>query len=101
MSSAALQSDFILQAVFTVCSSSDVAVSIAAACTELPGAVFVGEFQEYFDSDRRVQFAPNVLNAAGTVALVDCDRDPEQALSTMQSLHAAGLKNIKVVGLGT
>jgi len=92
-----LQSDQTMQAVFSVCASPDVATAATTACAEVTGSSFVGEFHEYFSGGRRPEFTQALKAATGCVALVDCDRDPELALRTMERLHAMLLRNLSVV----
>jgi pilus assembly protein CpaE len=101
MSGVTPQSEQLLVAVFSVCASSEVSAACAAACAELAETKFVGEFRDYISPERRPQFAPAVLEAGCVVAIVDCDRDPEQALVAMQWLRTMTLHNLKVVGLGS
>jgi len=101
MSKDALQSDQTMQAVFSVCASPDVAAAASAACGEVTGSSFVGEFHDYFSGDRRPEFTHALKAATGCVALVDCDRDPELALSTMERLRSMLLINLSVVAYST
>jgi pilus assembly protein CpaE len=101
MSTLGIQPEVILQAVFSICAGADVAAAAAVACPQVAGSQFVGEFQEYFSGERRIEFSPEVCKAGSAVALVDCDRDREQALATMERLRASGPANSKVIGVGT
>jgi len=96
-----VQSDNALQAVFSVCASADVSTAAIAACSEVSGSTFIGEFHDYFSADRRPDISPALKAAAGCVALVDCDRDPELALSTMERLRTMLLKNLSIVAYAT
>ncbi|ADW67537.1 AAA family ATPase [Granulicella tundricola] len=95
------QFDHAVQAVFSVCASPDVASAAMAACPEVQGSVFAGEFNDYFSGERRPQISQTLKAATGCVALVDCDRDPEQALQTMERLRALMLRNLSVVAYAT
>lgn len=101
MPSETLQFDHVIQAVFSVCASTDVANAAMAACEDVAGSSFVGEFHEYFNSERRPQFSQTLKAAAGCVALVDCDRNPELALETMERLRNVALKNLSIVAFST
>jgi pilus assembly protein CpaE len=95
------QFDQAVQAVFSVCASPDVSAAAMAACPEVPGSVFAGEFNDYFSGERRPQISQALKAATGCVALVDCDRDPELALQTMERLRSLMLRNLSVVAYAT
>lgn len=101
MPNSTLQFDHTAQAVFSVCASPDIADAAVAACEGLVGSSFVGEFHEYFNGERRPQFSPGLKSASSTVALVDCDPDPELALETMERLRSASLKNVSIVAFSS
>lgn len=101
MSADTHQSDHPLHAVFSICASPDVARAATEACGDVPNSEFIGEFHDYFTPERRPQLPPTVKGAAGCVAVVDCDRDPERALVTMERLRTMQLKNLNVVGYST
>ncbi len=91
----------VLQAVFSVCASRDVTASALAAADSVPGAEFAGEFQEYITADRRPQFSSLLRNAPSSVAIVDCDRDPEIALLTIERLQQVFNNRIHLVAVST
>jgi pilus assembly protein CpaE len=90
-----------IHAVFCVCATPDVATAATEACTELSSVEFVGEFHDYFSPERRPQLSPSLKAASVCVAIVDCDRDPEMALNTMERLRTMGLKNLSIVAFAT
>ncbi len=89
------------QAVFSVCASPDVSISAAAACAAVSGSSYVGEFKEYFSHDRRPQLSPALTKATGCVALIDCDRDPDLALRSMEQLRTLLIRNLSIVAYST
>jgi pilus assembly protein CpaE len=91
--------EHIAQAVFSVCASSDVSPAAMQAVGLIPGSEFIGDFPEYITADRRPQFSAAMKGAAGCVALIDCDRDPEQALETMERLQAAFPNRLSLVAV--
>jgi pilus assembly protein CpaE len=93
--------DNTLQAVFSICASPDVTAAASAACEDFAGSGFAGEFSDYFSAERKPQFPPSMKDATGSVALVDCDRDPELALGTMERLRLLSLRNLSVVAVAT
>jgi len=95
------QIDQNIQAVFCVCASPDVSATAMAACGEKAGSSFVGEFQDYFSGERRPEFSHALKSATGCVALVDCDRNPELALGTMERMRGMLLRNLSVVAYAT
>ena len=95
------QPDHAIHAVFCVCATPDVATAATEACAELPSVEFVGEFHDYFSPERRPQLSPALKTASVCIAIVDCDRDPEMALSTMERLRSMALKNLSVIAYAT
>ncbi len=91
----------IVQAVFSVCAAPEVSATTLTAVASVEGAEFIGEFQEYIAADRRPEFAPAVKNALGIVALVDCDRDHELALETMERLQQTFLHKVNLVAVAS
>lgn len=91
----------VLQAVFSVCASLDVTTAAMAASDGIPGTEFAGEFQEYITAERRPQFSSLLRNAPSSVAIVDCDRDPEFALLTMERLQQVFNNRIHMVAVST
>jgi pilus assembly protein CpaE len=94
-------SEHTVHAIFSVCASPDVAAAAIEATAEISGSEFVGEFHDYFTPDRRPQLSASLKAATVCVAVVDCDRDPELALSTMERLRTMGLKNLSIVAFST
>jgi pilus assembly protein CpaE len=90
-----------VHAIFSVCASPDVAAAAIEATAEISGSEFVGEFHDYFTPDRRPQLSASLKAATVCVAVVDCDRDPELALSTMERLRTMALKNLSIVAFST
>jgi pilus assembly protein CpaE len=72
-----------------------------SASSNIPGALFAGEFRDYITAERRPQFSPLLKNADSCVALIDFDRDPELAIETTERLHQIFLKKIGIVGIGS
>ncbi len=87
------------QAIFCVCTTDDV-VRAAADCSS-DGFFFAGAFADYITAERRPHFPPSMKAAAGCVALVDFDKDPQLALQTVERLRQIFLKRISVVIVGT
>ena len=90
-----------IHAVFSVCATPDVATAATEACAKLPSIEFVGEFHDYSSPERRPQLSPALRTASVCIAVVDCDRDPEMALNTMQRLRSMALKNLSVIAYAT
>jgi pilus assembly protein CpaE len=101
MSKEAKNSEQAVQAVFSVCASVDVHAAAEAACGELDGSAFVGEFSDYFSGERRPQLSHEVQEARSVVALIDCDRDAELALQSMERLRSMNIRNLQVAALGS
>jgi pilus assembly protein CpaE len=101
MTNASAQPERLNQAIFCVCVDDAVVEAIASASLRVPGAHFAGEFRDYITSEKRPQFSPTLKNAASCVALIDFDRDPEQAIQTTERLHQIFLKKISIVAVGS
>ena len=91
----------ISQAVFSVCASEEVAAAAIEAVSKVEGSEFIGQFQEYISADKRPQFPDSLLNAGGCVALIDCDRDGELALQTMERLHQTFSHNLRLIAIAS
>jgi pilus assembly protein CpaE len=89
------------QAVFSVCATPDVATASSAATQSVNGAEFVGEFQEYITGDKRPQFPGVINNSESVVALIDCDRNPEAALETIDRLRSIFQQRVSLVAIAT
>jgi pilus assembly protein CpaE len=89
------------QAIFSVCANEEVVQAAISASSNIPGALFAGEFRDYITAERRPQFSPLLKNADSCVALIDFDRDPELAIETTERLHQIFLKKIGIVGIGS
>jgi len=89
----------VLQAVFSVCLSSEDAAAAVTSVGRVAGAEFAGEFEEYLSADRRPQFPGAIKAAQGCVALIGCDRDAELALETMERLQQIFPRQITLVAV--
>jgi pilus assembly protein CpaE len=98
---AASRPDQILQAIFSVCASEDVADAVMEAAGKVTGAQFIGQFQEYLSAEHRPQFPDVVKNAGGCVALIDCDKDRNLAFETMERLQQNFTHNLKLIAIST
>jgi len=76
----------IVQAVFSVCIPNEVVSGMIEAVAAVPSSDFIGQFQEYIAGEKRPQFPDVMKEAAGCVALIGCDQNPELALETMDRL---------------
>ncbi len=91
----------IAQAVFSVCTTPEVSSTALVSVSTVPGAVFAGEFQEYIAGDLRPEFPQAIKSAMGIVALIDCDRDPELALETMERLQQTFLHKVNLIAVAS
>ena len=100
MSTESVRTGQVSQAVFSICASPALTALAVQACSQISSSNFEGEFQEYFSADRELQFSPGVRAAADCVALIDCERNPEQALTTMERLRTMKLPGLNIIGFG-
>ena len=89
----------VIQAVFSVCATPDVAMAAQDAVATVSGAEFIGEFQEYISADKRPEFPPVLTEAVGCVAIIDCDQNPELALETMERLTQTFLHKVSLIAI--
>ncbi len=89
------------QAVFCVCTSDDVVRAAADCSSDTDGFFFAGAFADYITAEKRPHFPPVMKAAAGCVALVDFDTDPELALKSVERLRQIFLKRISIIAVGT
>ncbi len=87
-------------AIFSVCADADLVSTATSAAFNISGAVYAGEFRDYITAEKRPQFSPVLKNAACCVALIDFDRDPEQAIATTERLRQIFHQKIGIVGIG-
>jgi len=80
-------------ALFSICATPDVVSAALTASSEISGSEFVGEFHDYFTPDRRPQLSATIKASNMCVAVVDCDRDPEMAISTMEAAYDAAAES--------
>jgi len=91
----------VVQAVFSVCVPNEVALVAMEAVAAVPGADFLGQFEEYISAEKRPQFPDVMKEATGCVALVYCDRDPELALQTMDRLRQTFEQKLRLIAVAT
>lgn len=91
----------ITQAVFSVCATNDVVAAGTDAATATSGSLFAGEFHGYITADKRPQFSSLMKDAPNCVALIDCDRDPELALETMERLQDIFLNRLNIIAISS
>jgi len=90
-----------VQAVFSVCASSEDAAAVMIAVSRVAGSEFAGEFHEYISIDRQPQFSSALKTAPSCVALIDCDGDPELATQTIRRLQQTFPNRISLVALSS
>lgn len=93
--------DQVNQAVFCVCTTGDVVAACTEAANASAGTIFAGEFHDYITADKRPQFSPVMKGAPSCVALIDCDRDPELALETMERLQDIFLNRLNIIAVSS
>lgn len=101
MQTKTLQSDQVLQAVFSVCIPDEVISRLTTAIAAVPGANFIGQFQEYLTGDKRPQFPDAMKEAAGCVALIGCDLNPDLAIETMERLRQTFQHKLSLVAVSS
>lgn len=87
--------------VFTVCVDEQTAASVMDGCAYTPDTEFSGEFHDYLGRGKRPQFSQRVKDAAACIAIVDFDRDPDQAAQTAETLHQMFPGRMGIVAVST
>lgn len=73
--------------IFSICADAEASAGFQAGQAYLADSEFAGEFHSYFSRGRRPQFSQRIRDAAGLIAIIDFDQDPEDAVSTAAVLE--------------
>ena len=84
---------------FTVCADQDTVARVIDGCAFVADTEFAGEFHDYISRNKRPQFSQRVKDSTTCVAIIDFDRDPEQAAVTAQILHQMFAGRIATVAI--
>lgn len=72
---------------FTVCVDPDTVANVMDGCAYAADTEFAGEFHDYMGHHKRPQFSQRVKDAAAQIALIDFDRNPDEAVQSAEILH--------------
>ena len=73
--------------VFTVCVDPETVANVMDGCAYAADTEFAGEFHDYMGLHKRPQFSQRVRDSAAQIALIDFDRNPEEAAQSAEILH--------------
>jgi pilus assembly protein CpaE len=73
--------------VFTVCVDPETVANVMDGCAYAADTEFAGEFHDYMGLHKRPQFSQHVRDSAAQIALIDFDRNPEEAARSAEILH--------------
>lgn len=73
--------------VFTVCVDPETVANVMDGCAYAADTEFAGEFHDYMGHHKRPQFSQRVRDSAAQIALIDFDRNPEEAARSAEILH--------------
>jgi pilus assembly protein CpaE len=73
--------------VFTVCADEETVTNAMDGCAYAPETEFSGAFHEYIGRNKRPKFSQRVKDSAACIAIIDFDRNVEQAVQTTLLLH--------------
>ena len=73
--------------VFTVCVDPETVANVMDGCAYAADTEFAGEFHDYMGRHRRPQFSQRVKDSAAQIALIDFDRNPDEAAQSAEILH--------------
>jgi len=86
-------------ALLTVCVDGAVTRKLMEPAARLSWGISTASFDEYMAALRRPHLPPEIKNAEALIAVVDFDRDPEQALETTAYLNQLFFGRIAIVAL--
>ncbi len=72
---------------FTVCVDPETVANVMDGCAYAADTEFAGEFHDYMGHHKRPQFSQRVKDAAAQIALIDFDRNPDEAVQSAEILH--------------
>lgn len=87
--------------VFAISVDEGTVSSIMDGCAYAPDTEFAGDFPNYIVPGRRPQFSPRVRDAAAAIAIIDFDRDPEQAAQSAGIVQQALAGKIACIALSS
>jgi pilus assembly protein CpaE len=73
--------------VFTVCVDPETVANVIDGCAYTADTEFAGEFHDYMGHHKRPQFSQRVRDSAAQIALIDFDRNSEEAARSAEILH--------------
>ena len=85
--------------VFTVCVDEETVANVMDGCAYAADTEFAGEFHDYMGRNRRPQFSQRVKDSGACIAIVDFDRNPEQAAQSTETLHQIFAGKIAVIAV--
>lgn len=87
--------------VFTVCTDEETVANVMDGCAYASDTEFAGEFHDYIGRNKRPQFSQRVKDSGACIAIIDFDRNPEQAIVTTEVLHQLFPGKIATVAIST
>lgn len=84
---------------FTVCADPDTVARVIDGCAYVAETEFAGEFHDYISRNKRPQFSQRVKDSTTCIAVIDFDRDTEQAAVTAQILQQMFVGRIATVAV--
>lgn len=85
--------------VFTVCADEETVARVMDGCAYAPETEFAGEFHDYIARNKRTQFSQQVKDSVASIAIIDFDKNPEEAAQTalvLQQQFAAKIASIAI-----
>lgn len=87
--------------VFSVCVDQQTVATLMDGCAAAADTEFAGEFQEYIARNLRPRFSPRVRDSTACIAVVDFDRNAEQAAATVLTLQQILSGKVATVAVST
>ena len=88
-------------AAFIVSSDNELASLAASAVVYVPGIEYAGEFKSYLSRNRRPAFPAVVKQSRSSIAFVDFDQNPDEAIETVQVLSNTAEHRIVSIGVSS
>lgn len=87
--------------IFAISVDEETSASLAAGQAYLANSEFSGEFHSYFGRGKRPLFSERIKDSPASIAIIDFDRDADQAAATAETLHQMFAGRIATVAISS
>lgn len=85
--------------VFTVCVDPETVANVMDGCAYASDTEFAGEFHDYMGLHKRPQFSQRVKDSTAQIALIDFDRNIDEAEQSAEILHKTFSGKIAIIAV--